>query len=390
MLAYGTDPYWAQYRHGMGLILLTHRLQWILATISLLLCLLVVGLIVAGRSRVWWLIALGPVLALFVHRFVSSPMREFSILENPVCAKAESANSIRDSDFVVGVQFGDTSYAFAYEALYYAPVILQSTHEQRFILIWSAGANRAMAFKVDREIKRGELQIVGFPANSLLLYNGRLGEFIYGLTGATTHGAKPSGFHAGVATQKVTWQQWKQRHPATLVLQAVEHGPTFAMFPNQVMPGPATTQPLSSIIFAPTTRPLAIPAQSIDAKPTNISAGQTQLLLFRDPASGIIRAFDRRVQEDLFPLFRHKFDPKRPAVMMEDQDSGSEWSADGKAIEGPLKGEQLRGVGVEDGLYWGVMKHWYPDLQWVTPTPSGGPGNFRNPSDSRRRVKSSS
>ena len=45
MLAYGTDPYWAQFRRGLGLILFTHRMQWVLATVSLLLCLVVVGLI---------------------------------------------------------------------------------------------------------------------------------------------------------------------------------------------------------------------------------------------------------------------------------------------------------------------------------------------------------
>lgn len=385
MLAYGTDPYWAQFKPGLGLIVLTHRLQWILATLSLLLCLVVVGLIVGGRSRVWWLIALGPVLALFVHRFASSPMREFSIVENPALVKADAAASIRDTDYVVGAQFGDTAYAFAYEALYYAPVILQSTHEQRFILIWSAAANRAMAFKVDREIKRGELQIVGMPANSLLLYNGRLGQFIHGLTGETTEGARPAGFHGAVPTQKLTWQQWKKLHPATLVMQGRERGPSFAMLPNQPMPGPPTTQPLSSIILFPTTRPIAIPAHAVGTQPANVSAGETQLLLFRDSETGMLRAFDRRVQEDLFPQFRRKSDPRRPAVMMEDQDSGSEWSADGKALEGPLKGEQLRPVGVEDALYWAVMRHWYPGLQWVEPMQGGPAGNFRNPGDGRRR-----
>ena len=64
LLAYGTDPFWAQFRHGMGLILFTHRVQWILATISLILCLAVVALIVGGRRRAWWLATLGPDVAI--------------------------------------------------------------------------------------------------------------------------------------------------------------------------------------------------------------------------------------------------------------------------------------------------------------------------------------
>src|SRR5438105_10914117 len=91
VLAYGADAYWAQFRHGLGLILFTHRLQWVLATASLLLCLTVVGMIVGGRRRAWWLITLGPVLALFVHRFMANPMRQFAIVENPGCVSAEAA-----------------------------------------------------------------------------------------------------------------------------------------------------------------------------------------------------------------------------------------------------------------------------------------------------------
>ena len=385
LLAYGTDSYWAQFRHGLGLIIFTHRLQWVLAAVSLLLCLVVVGLIVGGRRRVWWLIALGPVLALFVHRFVSNPMREFAIVENPPCVKADAADALHDSDYVVGAQFGDLYFAYAFEALYHAPVILQSSHEQRFILIWSAGANRAMAFKIDREIKQGELQIVSTPADALLVYNARLGQFINGLTGETTEHAKPTGFHAAISTQKMTWEQWRKLHPGTLALPATERGPSVAILPSQPIHGSATTQPATArIIFAPTTRPVAIPAESIGVDPANVSAGETQLVLFRDKETGLLKAFDRRVQEDLFPMFRHKLDPKRPQVALEDQDSGTEWSTDGKGIEGPFKGEQLRPVAVEDGLYWGVMKYWYPALQWATPT-LAGPGNFRNPRDTRQR-----
>src|SRR5689334_10069709 len=211
MLAYGTDPYWAQFRRGLGLILFTHRMQWVLATVSLLLCLVVVALIVAGRRRAWWLIALGPVLALFVHRFVASPMRQYAVVEDPPAVKPDAAAGfLQDGDYVVGVQFGDAAYAYPYAALFSTPVVLQSNHEQRFVLLWSAFANRALAFKVDREIKASELSIVSMPVNALLLYNGRNGQFINGVTGDTTRSEKPAGLHAAVATQKLPWSQWRR------------------------------------------------------------------------------------------------------------------------------------------------------------------------------------
>jgi hypothetical protein len=48
---------------------------------------------------------------------------------------------------------------------------------------------------------------------------------------------------------------------------------------------------------------------------------------------------------------------------MVDSESQSFWTLDGRAVDGPLKGEHLHEIAVEDGLYWGVMKFWMPELQ---------------------------
>ncbi len=390
-LAYGTDAYWAQFRRGFSIILFTHRLQWVLATISLLLCLAVMGLIIGGRRRAWWLMALGPVLALFVHRIVSNPMRQFEILEDPLLAKAVevSGTTLKDDDWVVGVQFGDQAYAYPYAALFRSPVILQNNHEQRMLLIWSPFANRATAFKVDREIRKSELQIVAMPCNTLLLYNGRNGQLINGVTGQTTGRDKPIGLHQSVETRKMTWQSWRKLHPDSLVLVPIPGDiPTAPILPRYPMPPPgAGHAPEAMVIFAATTRPVAIPADSINDQPSSVSAGETQLLLFRDKTSGVLRAFDRRVHEDLFPQFRPKTDPKRPTVAFIDKDSGTEWSADGKAIEGPFKGEQLRPIAADDGVYWGVIHYWYPAVKWITPTQATTDPSVSNPKEPRRRTR---
>ena len=53
-----------------------------------------------------------------------------------------------------------------------------------------------------------------FVVNALLLYNGRDGEFINGVTGLTTRGEKPAGFHNESPTRKMTWGQWKGMQPS--------------------------------------------------------------------------------------------------------------------------------------------------------------------------------
>jgi hypothetical protein len=48
----------------MDVIEMARRLQWPLLTLALLLALVLLTLIIAGRKRAWWIIGLGPLLAL--------------------------------------------------------------------------------------------------------------------------------------------------------------------------------------------------------------------------------------------------------------------------------------------------------------------------------------
>src|SRR5204863_10123308 len=126
------------------------------------------------------------------------PLNAFSILDKPSFITAADAQFLSDDDWIVGLKFNDQSYAYPYASLNLYPTIVQADHDQRIILIWPAFANHAAVCKIDRDVKASELEIVSFPANALLLYNTRLGEFINGITiSATTrapHGP-PHGFN---------------------------------------------------------------------------------------------------------------------------------------------------------------------------------------------------
>src|SRR5207249_10733269 len=98
-VAYGAHPALGQYRHGLDVILWSRRLEWPQATASLILCIAVIGLVVSGKRRAWWLIGLGPVLALFVHRYYSDPLRIFAVADNPPCLPAEQASFMGDDDY---------------------------------------------------------------------------------------------------------------------------------------------------------------------------------------------------------------------------------------------------------------------------------------------------
>ncbi|MBC8107464.1 MAG: DUF3179 domain-containing protein, partial [Anaerolineae bacterium] len=145
VVAYGVHPDLAQYSSGLMTIMIARRLMWPLISVSLILCIALIGLVITGKRRAWWLIGLAPVLALFVHRFQTDRVQSFAVIDNPSFADAADATFIADSDWVVGLTVGDTSFAYPYAALFRSPVVFQSEHERRIVLIWSPYANRVLA-----------------------------------------------------------------------------------------------------------------------------------------------------------------------------------------------------------------------------------------------------
>jgi hypothetical protein len=87
------------------------------------------------------------------------------------------------------------------------------------LLVWNAGRTSAAAVPATRELKARELDIVSNPADSLLIYNGRTGQFIVGLTGRLRDGGKPSGAEGELLpVSKQSWRRWRNDHPETKVM----------------------------------------------------------------------------------------------------------------------------------------------------------------------------
>ena len=372
VVAYGTHPTWAQHAHGLGFILMSRTLQWPLAALAIVLCLGVVGLVVTGKRRAWWLIGLGPVLALFVHRFHSDPFRAFRIVDGPPVVAAAQANFLNDDDWVVGVMVGDVHYAFPYAQLYASPLIVQTEHDKRLLLLWSPFANRALAYEISRELQARDLEIVSMPANALLVYNRKLGQFINGVSGKTSKGEKPAGFGQQLGTWKAPWSRWKALHPATKVMAPLLPGapgaPSRPLLPYYPVPATESTLgPSGRVAVIATTPPCAVSEDAVKpgAEPLNLSGDSGPLLVFRDSANGRVRVFERRV-DDLTPRFKRNADPRRaPSALFSDPDTSSAWDAEGRAVAGAMAraGKQLKPVPVDEQLYWSVMKFHVPDLR---------------------------
>lgn len=403
VVAYGTDPRWMQYQHGFELILFSRRFQWPLVALSLIACVGLLGLIVSGRKRAWWLIGLAPVLALFGHRFAVMPeVGAMSTVENPTFVTAAQASFVHDEDYVVGIHFGDSYYAYPYAQLYQTPVVVQADHEKRLMLIWSAYANRALATTIHRDLHARDLDIVSTPANALLLYNARLGQFINGLTGLTVHGEKPAGFGSEISTLKMPWSQWRQLHADTSVLAPIASGRNAMIGPTKPLTATCPMPPMilehpfdMSVALVGEVDPIAVDSSEIASGPLNLKVDGYPVLVFRDEASHAVRAYSRQLKPDLLPQFvRNSNLRKHPTALFVDRDTVSGWNADGVWVDGDkdFKGKKLDHVLVEDGLLWGVLKYWYPELKLEQPPqheeelqePDEQPANPTPPRSGRR------
>jgi hypothetical protein len=370
VLAYGTEPVWASLSpHGLGLIIWSRRLEWPLIATSLLLCVALVIVVIAGKRRVWWLIGLLPVLALFYHRFTAGPAVALSCVQNPVFVFATEVSSKEaPEDLVVGIVVDSQPYAFRFAALERTPVVVATVRDKRVILLWSELANRAMVFTVARDLRAEDLEVVSYPDNALLIYNSRLGEFINGLTGRTTRGENPTGFRDPVTATKINWQAWQAAHPDTkLMTGGTGSAITEPAQPRLSLPGnDPSLKDSRRICMIAASQPIAVASESVTDRPLNLTSGQTSLLLVR--IDGQIRAFNRELPGDLFPRFSPITDAKHKNAVWVDSDTNSEWSSAGTMVEGsnPMHGYAMTSIPVEDDLYWNVMKFWYPDLHFTT------------------------
>ena len=377
VVAYGTQPLWAQFPHGLQFIVLSRQLQWPLISLAMLLCLTLLAQVASGRKRAWWLIGLGPVLALFGHRFGPGHHGSFgAVVENPPFVAADQAKGLADDDYVVGLSFAGNDYAYPYATLYSSPVVIQADREKRMMLMWSAYANRAVAVTVARDVRARDLEVVSTPANALLLYDCRVGQFMNGLKGQTMTGQKPPGFGAPIPTTKMMWSTWRSTHHATRVMVAMApprpNAPSHPIPPSCPMPPTALVgTPDRRVTLVGTTRPVAVTSDDVGRSPLNLTADACPILIFRDSQqcrhapSTADWGICGRGSASTTPAST----PEQHFSMGTPIRDGMPMAPDGRAKQ--FKGKKLAPVVVDDDLYWGVMKFWYPELELsVDPGPA--------------------
>lgn len=366
-LAYGLDPAVAAHLGGLKFVILTRQIQWILLVLSIGPCLVLVGRVTLNKNRAVWLIGLSLVVAMLFVRFSPNKIKPVRILDGPTLPTWSDRSGVVDEEWVVGLQLEGTAYAFPYRSLFRTPIVQLTDFDRRVILIDSPYANSATALDTTREMRADDLEYVASPDNSTLVYDRKYGQFIIGLTGQTAKGQTPTGVRGELPVDRMPLGEWRKIHPTTRIMlpteadEALPGMPLAPKFPPTFKD--TSLPPETPITLLHVDPPIAL-ATTDFAGPLSIKAGATPLVLWRY-GSGL-RAFKRVVDKDLFLTFSLKKD-RTGKVRLIDDGTRSQWTYDGACTDGPLKGKKLEELRVEDNVYWGVCKTWWPDLTLVRP-----------------------
>lgn len=357
------DPAYAIEFGGLETIALTRKLQWILLILTILPCLALIVVVSINKARVWWLLGLSIVVAMLFFRFSSATRKPVRVLDAAAMPTLAEARLASEDEYVVGVIFGEQAFAFPYSGLYRTPVVQLTDFDRRLILIHSPHANSATALETTREVRANDLEFVAQPGNSTLVYNRKYGQFIVGITGLTIEGASPTGVADRVPTFRMPMLEWRRLHPESRLMlptQADAGMPGVPLKPKYPPRLQDESMPAETPVILVHTHPPAALLMGEYDSPVHTRAGEIPIVLWRD--RGQLKAFNRTVDTDLFLTFRVRKDRKGVEQLVDNQ-TGSLWTYTGRCTEGPLDGKRLNPVTIEENVYWGVSREWFPDLR---------------------------
>ncbi|MCS7032405.1 MAG: DUF3179 domain-containing protein [Phycisphaerae bacterium] len=348
-LAFSREPILLALSEGTAIIRFLHRAQSLLLLTSLAGGLGLVGLVVAGRRKAWWLLGLIPIVGLLGWGFVLAPARLGKVDDQPKFVRSSQADWLEGSAWVLGVVSDGHAMAFPLTALHRTPVVVVTERDRRLIVIFSPSSGVASACVVDRLIRGRDLRIVAELHGVLFLFHARLGEFFDGLTLRQPGGGAITGFGQRLPASLTRWGTWKQQHPGTFVLLQ----PDAAFARERSFPSDQ-----DSVVYLETDPPIVVPTRDIQTEPVNVFRGTSAALVCREGGFGRVVAFDRRIDQDLFPRFVFNRERGRRNAPLLDEDTGSGWTFTGECVEGPMKGTRLRPLIVVENVPRDAASFW--------------------------------
>ena len=288
-------------------------------------------------------------------------------IDSPVFAKVQDSNFMSDSDTVIGLDINGETKAYPLFILVWHEIVNDEVGGVPVSVTYCPLCYTNQVFERIIDGKTVEFGTSGKLYNSNLLMYDRLTESYWSQALGEAVKGELTGYKLDlVPFDVITWGDWKQQHPDTLVLTTdTGHLRSYATDPY----GNYYTEP--RIMFPVEHRDDRMHPKEIilgfhhdgiykaykqnDVEENvviNDSIGKDSILLVSQFSENS-RAFDRTLENEIL-----EFSYVEGKII--DTNTHSEWNYDGLSISGPLKGEQLERLSMSPG-FWFEWMAFHPD-----------------------------
>jgi hypothetical protein len=288
----------------------------------------------------------------------------FPSVESPGTVAAQEAGWLDPQDEVLGVVLGRHVRAYPTTMIAYHHVVNDTIGEAPVLVTYCVLCSAAVAFDPRLDGTRLTFGMEGSWRGTATMYDHQTGSLWLQLTGECLSGAHAGRRLAGIASARhTTWSDWRRLHPDTEVMaRRAENVRPGERYPERAPTGlPYVPPELASIMVTEDKRlaphallygieldgvARAYPIARLQAQPVvNERIGSVDVTIWFNPASRSTAAFHRLVGEQHL-----EFRAAHGGV--EDVETGSRWTMDGRCVEGALRGTSLRPVH-------GFLSEWY-------------------------------
>lgn len=305
----------------------------------------------------------------------------------PTFGSAEEADKWLDAtDRVIGVNYRNTIKAYPLKILNYHEVVNDQAGDEPILITYCPLCASAVGFK---RTFNGDTLTFGTSGllhhSNLVLFDHETESFWDQITGKGIAGPHTADRLDRIPLDVVRWDDWKKAHPDTLVLEQ-KTGPgapdyhsypygdyrtTGSVYFDTAVSDDRLTPKTEVIGVSASGESAAYPQRILESRSiVNDRLGVTPIVIVRHPASGRIRAFERRVEDETL-TFRWEDDH------LIDLETRSEWRLSGDAVRGPYRGTQLESLPATPS-FWFAWAAYHPDTTVFEPT------SVRNPEQDAR------
>ena len=298
--------------------------------------------------------------------YVMTPPKKITYLD-----PADADKILDDDEMVLGIVNGDDVRAYAREAISRPHFFNDTIGGQRMMVSYCILCNSAMAFKTELGGKPMDLKCVTAYNNNIIYYDPDTGNYIQQLDGSVFHGPDKGAELEGFPVVQAKWGEWKKLHPNTTYYHAPSTGFRDKMMDvmlqwmipiwrlsNRKKPwhrirGKLDARlPAMSYVYAVEHGDDRVTYAESDLKDNpavNDVVGGRNIVVLYDAGHDVGAVYSRDIDGRTLTFAAQS---GADGAIARDNQTGSTWDINGKAVGGELAGKSLTGVPHYNKLFW--------------------------------------